>query len=79
MATRNHYVVLGVSPSVSPAALEKAYHRLAREKHPDKGSDQRRKSSFRCIRILLTGGDADMFRELQQACVSRAEIILIFE
>jgi len=33
-----HYDVLGVSPSASPDDVKRAYHRKAREHHPDVGS-----------------------------------------
>ena len=49
----DHYQLLGVAPSASPAEIRQAYARLAREKHPDRFADpvakQRAQSSFQDI------------------------------
>ena len=40
----DHYQLLGVAPSASPAEIRQAYARLAREKHPDRFSDPAEKA-----------------------------------
>ncbi|HSD29741.1 MAG TPA: DnaJ domain-containing protein [Vicinamibacteria bacterium] len=35
----DHYELLGVAPSASPADIRRAYARLARDKHPDRFTD----------------------------------------
>eukprot|EP00755_Sulcionema_specki_P024644 Sspe_Gene.15147::Locus_5258_Transcript_1_1_Confidence_1.000_Length_1315::g.15147::m.15147 len=36
---KSHYEVLGVSPKAAKGDIRKAYHRLAREYHPDRNPD----------------------------------------
>lgn len=40
MSERTYYVVLGVSPRVSPAAIRAAYRELAKKHHPDISGEQ---------------------------------------
>ena len=35
---KNFYRVLGVAPNATPAAIRRAYHRLAKQYHPDSGA-----------------------------------------
>jgi len=35
----NHYEVLGIEKTATPAAIKKAYKRMAKKHHPDKGGD----------------------------------------
>ncbi|XP_031104652.1 uncharacterized protein LOC116009489 [Ipomoea triloba] len=48
---QNHYSVLGVSPTASPADIKKAYRLLALKYHPDVSKDSGADQAFKKIRL----------------------------
>lgn len=48
----DHYAVLGVSPSATPAEIRQAYRRLVAEQHADRhGGDSRAVERTRCLNL----------------------------
>ena len=69
-----HYDTLEVQPAATPAELKKAFRRLARLHHPDKGGDAQRfakiQSSFKVLMAAALGGlDLDRLRETARRVV----------
>jgi DnaJ-class molecular chaperone len=57
-----HYQVLGVSPEATHEEIKNAFHRLARQCHPDKSSSSSSSSSN-----SLSTMSVESFRQIQQA------------
>lgn len=47
--TQNYYQILGISPSATLEEIRKAYHRLARQYHPDVNPDRKTADTFKEI------------------------------
>ena len=57
--TRNYYAVLHVATDANAAEIKQAYHRLAKQWHPDRNADERAERTFKLIaRAYQVLGDA---------------------
>ena len=53
-ANLNYYNILGVSEDAKPAAIKKAYRKLAMKHHPDKGGDEKQFKQINEANEILT-------------------------
>ena len=65
-ANLNYYNILGVSEDAKPAAIKKAYRKLAMKHHPDKGGDEIKFKEINEANEILTSDKRDEYDHLRK-------------
>ena len=65
-ASKNYYEILGVSEDAKPAAIKKAYRKLAMKHHPDKGGDETMFKQINEANDILTSDKREEYDHLRK-------------
>ena len=65
-ANKNYYEILGVSEDAKPAAIKKAYRKLAMKHHPDKGGDDKQFQQINEANEILTSDKREEYDNLRK-------------
>jgi curved DNA-binding protein len=65
-ASKNYYETLGVSEDAKPAAIKKAYRKLAMKHHPDKGGDEIKFKEINEANDILTSNKREEYDHLRK-------------
>lgn len=65
-ASKNYYETLGVSEDAEPAAIKKAYRKLAMKHHPDKGGDEIKFKEINEANDILTSDKREEYDHLRK-------------
>ena len=65
-ASKNYYETLGVSEDAKPAAIKKAYRKLAMKHHPDKGGDETMFKQINEANDILTSDKREEYDHLRK-------------
>ena len=65
-ASKNYYETLGVSEDAKPAAIKKAYRKLAMKHHPDKGGDEKMFKEINEANDILTSDKREEYDHLRK-------------